>query len=392
MKKEKKEKKEKKRDNIRSYETKKGIRYEVNFMYDDYGIHKRYTKGGFLSSKDAKNHMILIKAQIMNEGGLKKECTKTFKQVYDEFLEIGANKYQENTITNTKKNINLSKELFKYPIAKIDYAMLQKFFNKRKKESIESNKAIKSALNRVFNFALDMDYITTNPITKVNVLGIEKHLDHDKTISYEDFLKLTTSLDNENDYIYHVFSLAIKIGYYTGLRASEIFALEKSDIDFERNIIDVNKKLVYNGMKKSEIYASHLLKNKSSCDSIPLFKDLKQLLVDWFEIDHHDVIICDENGYYLHPGNTQTRIKKYAKKLDIDFHFHMLRHTLASNLIMDNVDVKTTQEILRHSNVTTTLNIYTHVNEKHKQEAINHVFDKKCGSNVGENDISNLIN
>ncbi|MCD7807928.1 MAG: site-specific integrase [Erysipelotrichaceae bacterium] len=375
---------------------KNGFSYEVNFTYKENGVSKRYFKGGFAGTKEGKqqaqDHETIMKAQLIEYGYIKKECNKTFKQVYDEFLEIGANKYQANTIQTTRSRVNRAKELFRYPIKAIDHAMLQKFFNKRNDKGIEENKSMKVCLNRIFEFALDMDYITVNPISRVNVIGQDNHHDHNDIISHEDFLKLTTALDNETEYKYHVYSIAVKIGYYTGLRASEIFALERSDIDFDRNIIDVNKKLVYHGIKKDKIYASHQMKNKSSKASIPLFYDLRQALIDWFQVNHHDVIISDENGCYLSPECVQTQIKKYASKLDIDFHFHMLRHTLATSLVMNGVDVKTTQEILRHANASTTLNIYTHVNETQKRDALNRVFNKKCEENVGESNDSTLIN
>ncbi len=60
----------------------------------------------------------------------------------------------------------------------------------------------------------------------------------------------------------------------------------------------------------------------------------------------------------------------------------MLRHTYATNLINHEVDVKTAQELMRHSNFNTTLSLYTHVGEDHKKQVVNDVFGSTCVKNV----------
>lgn len=55
----------------------------------------------------------------------------------------------------------------------------------------------------------------------------------------------------------------------------------------------------------------------------------------------------------------------------------MLRHTFATNLITNDVDIKTTQELIRHNNFNTALSSYTHINSEHKNEEINSAFGLK---------------
>ena len=69
-------------------------------------------------------------------------------------------------------------------------------------------------------------------------------------------------------------------------------------------------------------------------------------------------------------------IKVITNKEGIHFHFHMLRHTFSTKLVLGNVDIKTTQELMRHSNFNTTMSLYTHINDEHKQEVINQIFAK----------------
>ena len=54
---------------------------------------------------------------------------------------------------------------------------------------------------------------------------------------------------------------------------------------------------------------------------------------------------------------------------------HNFRHTLASKLIANNIPVKITQMILRHTNYNTTLNVYTHITKQQTKESIDNLFN-----------------
>ncbi|MFR4948165.1 tyrosine-type recombinase/integrase [Thomasclavelia spiroformis] len=71
-----------------------------------------------------------------------------------------------------------------------------------------------------------------------------------------------------------------------------------------------------------------------------------------------------------------------ANKLNIHFHFHMLRHSFITNLVKNDIDVKTVQELARHSNINTTMSVYTHIQEEQKKAAINHVFTEIYSKNT----------
>ncbi len=226
----------------------------------------------------------------------------------------------------------------------------------------------------MFNHALKMQYIQFNPLTLVDVQGVENKMDHKNIICDTDFYELVIALKDTDKFTYFAYAIALEIGFYTGLRISEVLALNKDDIDFENDLIYANKKLVYKGLKKDEFYATHQMKSKKSNSTIPLAQPLKQSLTEWFEINLDDKVICNEDGYYINPNVLSMNVKKLAKTLNIDFHFHMLRHSFITNLVYNGVDVKTVQELARHSNINTTMSVYTHIQEEQKKAAINHVF------------------
>lgn len=360
---------------VASKKAKNGYTYKVTFKYKEFGVTTTYSKSGFITKKAAKEHENMVKAEIKENGCIKKQCTKTVQQVYMEFLEVGCEKYQANTIYNTKRDYaKIQTSLQKTPIVKVDYVMLQKYFNSISNQGIETNKNIKKALNRVFVHALKMGYISSNPLALVDAKGIENKMDHTELLDPEDFYNLIDTLKKLDSFLYHAYAIAIEISFYTGLRVSEVLALDKSDIDFENDIINVDKKLIYKGLKKDEFYTTHQMKSKKSKSIIPLATPLRQSLIEWFEINSYDKTLCDEEGYYINPNVLSMNVKKVAKTLNIDFHFHMLRHSFITNLVENGVNVKTVQELARHSNINTTMSVYTHIQEEQKKAAINHVF------------------
>lgn len=69
----------------------------------------------------------------------------------------------------------------------------------------------------------------------------------------------------------------------------------------------------------------------------------------------------------------------------------MLRHTLITNLYKSGVDVKTTQELARHSNINTTLNVYTHLEENSKKDTLNNVFEQIYSKNTPKMDKGDML-
>lgn len=368
----------------KSKKAKSGFVYEVFVTYKENGITQHYTKRGFATRKEAEHHETLIKAEIQESGKLKKAVKKTFTDVYYEFLELGSDKYQYNTIRNTKNNFNmyLQKDIGHYMITEFDYPLLQRYFNSLVDNGIQKNKNIKKAINRVLNYAVKMGYIKSNPINLVTVKGIVPTDNKEKVISLDDFNAIIDELKAVGDFKRQCYAVALQIGLFTGLRISEVLALEKCDVDFVNNLIDVNKKLNYQGLTKKEFFATHQMKSKSSGAYIPLANALKIVLLDWFKVNPYERVICDEEGCYINPNVFSSYVRQIAKRLNIRFHFHMLRHTFATMLVSNKVDIKVAQELMRHSSFNTTMTLYTHINDEQKRNAVNDVFNSTCVKNV----------
>ena len=358
--------------NTRKRRNKDGLVYEYFFMY--HGL--RYSQSGYPTKSKAAKAGEDKKAELIarEKAGLILETNKTLNEVYEEFMEIGSNRYQANTLYNTEKDWKYVKDnLGKMKIKDITYKVLESYFNERKEDGIEKNRGIKKSLSRVFTYALKCEYVQKNPTLLITVVGVENKLVK-RILSDENFKLLTKALEEKDTFFKKAVSIAVQIGYYTGARVSEIACLNKDDCDLERGFIHFEKKLVYKGLQKKDFYATSQMKSKKSHGTVPIPQVLVEALKIWFKENPFDRVVCDEDGYYLNPDSMGNQAGAIAKQLGFHYNFHMLRHTYATKLIEGNVDIKIAQELLRHANFNTTLTIYTHINEQKKMDAIRNVF------------------
>lgn len=173
----------------------------------------------------------------------------------------------------------------------------------------------------------------------------------------------------------HFIAIAIFIGWYTGLRLSETLGLMKEDFDFENNEITICRRLEYHNLNKEDLYVTDKLKTKAARAVIPLAPKLKVGLKKWFCINPYETVICDIDGNWIHPHTMAARIRYVSYNLGIDFHYHMLRHSFTTQLIKNGVSPAITKELVRHSDIKTTLNVYTHIGKEDMKNAILNVFD-----------------
>jgi len=183
---------------------------------------------------------------------------------------------------------------------------------------------------------------------------------------------LIENLDSKN--------IGILLSLYTGMRIGELCALKWSDIDLRNNTVHVNKTLqrIYtknkNGKTEAKIITSSP-KTLSSNRDIPLNKELVDLIKPFKTNSKHYVLTgsleCTE------PRRYRKYFYTVLKKLDLKLNtitFHSLRHTFASNCINLGVDYKTVSELLGHSDINITLNLYVHPNLSQKKRCINLVW------------------
>lgn len=171
-------------------------------------------------------------------------------------------------------------------------------------------------------------------------------------------------------------AMGIILCFYTGIRLGELCALRWKDFDLEAgtmsiaNTVSRIRNFNSNG-SKTELHVG-TPKSKNSSRKIPLPEFLLELVKQQNPgYKYEDNYILSQKPKPFEPRVYQKLYKRILKEAGIkDRKFHAIRHTFATRALEVGVDIKTLSEILGHSNVTITLNIYAHSLMEHKKAAI----------------------
>lgn len=162
----------------------------------------------------------------------------------------------------------------------------------------------------------------------------------------------------------------------TGLRIGELLALSWDDVDFEKNELNVNKQLLYMKDRTTNKYTNKITppKTKAGTRIVPIpefliirleeLKSKENKNKERLKNKHANLnlIFSAKLGGYLAFSSVRTSLNSISKENNIEhFKIHSLRHTYATRLYELGEQPKTVQTLLGHSDISMTLNVYTHV-------------------------------
>ena len=175
---------------------------------------------------------------------------------------------------------------------------------------------------------------------------------------------------------------AIILAIYYGLRRSEICGLKWNAVDFNHKTIEIKSTAV----RVTTVIREDNTKSNSSHRTLALIPEVEQHLKELqakqvddkaFYGDTYidtDYVLRWDNGDPFLPDYISNQFSKLLENNSMPhIRFHTLRHSFASALLVEGVSMKAVQELLGHSDFSTTANIYSHVTDEAKTQALNKI-------------------
>lgn len=282
-------------------------------------------------------------------------------------------------------------EIAKTALSKLKTSQLQEFYNSLWTEGRSDGKGglsprmvryVYILINGALEQAIRNGLIEKNVNQYVTIPGKEhKEIVPMSASEVELFLKKC-----KDERLYPLYLLA----FYTGMRKGELLGLQWSDISLEKKQLTVIHNLAiisHNDIETDQPRKYELIlttpKSAKSKRTIPLDDFvIEQLLIHkehqnqekeiYKDIyNDQDMVFCQEDGDYMNPRYVLQNFQDLLKKAGLPkYRFHDIRHTVASLLINNNENPKAVQELLGHSTISTTLDIYTFMEDQTKRNAV----------------------
>lgn len=267
-------------------------------------------------------------------------------------------RYEKNAASNTIESYKrdlyafanyLQKDIFEATKDNVsDYLIFLRKEDEKVPLSFNSISRKISCFRSYYKDLIRLELRKDTPMTKINLPKIQRILPH--TISEEEMNVLFESLERKRLGFADIRDMMIfEILYSCGLRVTELCELTLSQIYLEENMIRILGK----GDKERLIPIGGRLKT--------LFKEYLPIRDSYLNGVLCDHVITSKFKKKVTRMFIWKVVKKYSNQLDITIlHPHMLRHAFATHMLSYGADLRTIQELLGHSNITTT-EIYTHV-------------------------------
>lgn len=314
---------------------------------------------------------------------------------------------RDNTFQNYQYlyTMYVAPKLGKKCISEIVKSDVKRFYNTLLDErnlAISTIDSVHTVLHQILDMAVDDAYIRRNPadnvlkeLKKAHGFEVEKRhaLTQQEEARFLDYLKRTPRYQHW----YPIF--AVMLG--TGMRVGETVGLRWRDIDLEKGIINVNHTLIYYKHEINGCYCNvHTPKTKAGTRKIPMLESVREAFLEEKQnqldkgihceatIDGYtDFIFVNRFGQPQHQGTLNKALRRIIRDCNDEafqqgnkemvllppFSCHILRHTFTTRMCAKGLNIKVIQDVLGHTDVSTTLNIYADATEDLKKSEFQHL-------------------
>lgn len=229
--------------------------------------------------------------------------------------------------------------------------------------STKTLKGVRTVFNTMFDDALKDELIAKNPFAHIK-RPINKDVREKNPFSLEEIFAILKEMPESMRAFF-------AIGFYTGMRTGEIIGLKWSDIDFEENIISVQRS------RRQGVES--LPKTKNSIRDIDIIEPLLPYLIKHKELEVSETYVFET--YTKKPYNTSDKISSHywkptLKKLGIEYrNLYQMRHTFASMMISNGEDILWVSNMLGHKDSSMTLEVYARYIKQTKRKRASFILE-----------------
>ena len=365
--------------------------------YTDDGKPKRKTLYGRtimeLDKKVAEFKSLQNKGIIINDEGM------TVEQWGKKWLELykSAKEYNTYTMYQNVLNKHIIPQLGDIRLNALKSHHIQELLNDIiQKGHHRTAEIVKLTIKQIIQQAIINEYIYKDVSLKVSLPQSKKK--EKRALTTEEKLLIEKSKLTQKERVF------VDLLYYTGARRGEALALTVKDIDFINRKLIINKNLV---LKDSQSDIKNSPKTDAGNRLIPLPTKLLSELKEYLANVSSIYLFTKQNGELMTKssfrrfwdnildkmniaagGDKFSRSETAIRLVSKDITPHIFRHTYATNLYYADIDVKTAQRLLGHSNIQITLEIYTHLNNSNISTAsdiLNNYFDNQNNCSDSQN-------
>lgn len=360
----------------------------TSYVKTDYVTGKQInvTRRGFKTKKEAQ---LALTNLLANPDQSKKQIHTTLEEVYHMWFENYKTTVKETTFMQTENRMKkyVLPTFGSIKLERLDLKTAQKIVNDWSQKFGMYTKLL-LYVTKVCDYAVTLEIIDSNPfrkVTKPKRVNLKKQsIKYYSKEQLEKFLETVNQRVNEvsgtalvQKYYAEFDSAVFRLLAYSGMRVGEVLALNWDDIDFNEKTVDINKNL----SQTKDSYTVSTTKTRSSNRLITLDDTTLYTLKKWRlrqrelllnnGVTKIDFIFTGMNGEMVFRTDIYQRSKRLADKANLhNIGCHGFRHTHATILFEAGISPKEIQNRLGHSDISMTLDIYTHLTKKMEKSTV----------------------
>lgn len=291
--------------------------------------------------------------------------------------------------------LHIFPKLGKVQMGKIDAETIQKHLNSMQTagKSYSTIKKVYDAFNACFKWGISSRKLQYNPMGAVIVPGSTKKKSTSTKKSRKSSVKFFTPEQQDkliaaaiakypNGTPIYRFGYVVPLLLNTGMRLGELLGLQwKRDVDLDQRTISIDNSLVLiknrnvSTENKTVLLDQDSVKSESGVRTLYLNDEALDAIKHLYEITGSQTyVLSTKAGKPVQPSNIERMMRNVVERAGLPANKnmgpHALRHSFATNLFRQHVDVKVISELLGHSDVGVTSNIYMHVMDDQRRDAL----------------------